>query len=45
MTYPELMYHDGTAHCPVEGCGWSAPEGKEMDWLDHRDNYHNEQFN
>lgn len=36
-----LDYENGTAYCPVDGCGWSIPEGKEMHWPAHRDGTHN----
>jgi hypothetical protein len=41
MTYSELDYRNGTAYCPVEGCGWSVPKGKEIHWPNHRDDHHN----
>jgi len=41
MAYPDLEYRNGQAHCPVEGCGWRVPDGNEMRWPKHRDDYHN----
>ena len=40
MTHSALDYEDGMGHCPVGGCDWRVPEGREFLWPDHRDGYH-----